>query len=682
MSIVDLTEDPAARDLFEKNLEAIRRYDEALADRLAQIETPVAKIVSVDGDDGEDQDLNLDIGHTLFYDKGVRKFVDEQYDVYVKEPYRIDISWPSIDNSAPQLLSKVAIRRLSALTTVNNIRRLPAGRQHDITGFAVSLGVGIGDHIGRLLNDHLAQSLIVVEQFEEFLWHSMHLHPWHEWVELVESRNGRVFFILNDNPTSVSSALTDALRSDNGGTLDGTLIYTHYRSHLVREIHRSLSEQISYIGTNRGFFEDENIMIQNATRNFLARDYAIWKSRPRREKYCPAFVVAAGPSVDAALDTIRKYRDQVVLISCGSGLKVLLSQGIRPDYHVEVENTFGQADILERVASQHDLSGITLVSAATVNKRTAAVFDKAIFFHRDTVCSSRFYLGDDEPVYMAVPTVANGGVRFAFGMAFKEVYMFGVDLGSRIEGYHHSKASSYYTDEEFMYSFQGTVENTQMGVTNDGNLGGTVKTHDGFLLSRLFMQKLIASYPSYRLYNCSDGVDIPGAIPKLPTVVNVTAEPSERDRALNLIDKEISHFAKGEGVSLENFRDLRRKTDIWYDKARETIKSLKEEEAEKPDPFESYDRLWKLFQPDVPGSPLDSIMTVVWQNNFGTVMTMFNIYFRMHRRVVEEDSMRLFHLFLGELQAFLDDMEAILTSVIDELISEVEDAQADMAKTA
>ena len=30
------------------------------------------------------------------------------------------------------------------------------------------------------------------------------------------------------------------------------------------------------------------------------------------------------------------------------GLKVLLSQGIRPDYHVEVENTFGQADILAR----------------------------------------------------------------------------------------------------------------------------------------------------------------------------------------------------------------------------------------------------------------------------------------------------------------------------------------------
>ncbi|MAX48098.1 MAG: hypothetical protein CMM78_07800, partial [Rhodospirillaceae bacterium] len=276
IKILDLTKDPEACERFERNLAALARHDPDLAQQLRAIDTPVSKIVEV-GDD-----LNLDIGHTLFYDTGVRQFVDEQYSAYAADPYRIEIGWPVRDNFPPQLMTKMAIKRLTYGATALGIEKQKENKQQGITGFAVSIGVGIGDHIGRMLNDYEAQSLIAVEQFIEFLWHSLYLNPWDEWIELVERRKGQVFFILDDNAVSVSSELTTALRSDNGGTLDGTLVYTHYRSHLVREIHKGLSDQISYIGSNRGFFEDENIMIMNATRNFLARDYAVWRTRPRR----------------------------------------------------------------------------------------------------------------------------------------------------------------------------------------------------------------------------------------------------------------------------------------------------------------------------------------------------------------------------------------------------------------
>jgi hypothetical protein len=673
MKILDLVNDPVACERFERNITALARHDPELAKKLRALEAPISKVVEV-GDD-----LNLDIGHTLFYKTGVQQFVDEQYSAYRKDPYRIDIGWPVRDNFPPQLMTKMAIKRLTYGATALGIEKQKDNLQHGITGFAVSIGVGIGDHIGRMLNEYEAQSLIAVEQFLEFLWHSLYLNPWDEWIELVESRKGQVFFIIDDNPVSVSSELSSALRSDNGGTLDGALVYTHYRSHLVREIHKGLSDQISYIGSNRGFFEDENIMLMNSTRNFLARDYAIWRTRPRREKLCPAFVVAAGPSVDAALETIRKYKDQVVLISCGSGLKVLLSHGIRPDYHVEVENTYGQADILERVASQYDLSGITFVGAATVNPRTAAVFDKAIFFHRDTVCSSRFYELNEDPMYLAVPTVSNGGARFALGMAFKEVYLFGVDLGSRIPNYHHSKASGYYTDEEFMFSFQGAKESTEMNLTMDGNFGGTVTTNDGFLLSRLFMQKLMKMFGGYTVYNCSDGVEIPGAIPKLPQTITLTSTPEDREKDLMRADREVLKFAKGEGIPLDRFYELREKTVVWYQEIYAAIAEMKT--VTKPDPFASYGTLWSIFQPKE-GEVFDPVVAVVWQNNYGTLMTLFNVYFRMHRRVTEEQAPAIYQLFLDELLGFLKDMEAILLSVLDELIGEVEASAAAKVKSA
>lgn len=674
MKTLDLRADAEAVELFEKNLAALNQHDPEIVERLRAMDDPVSSVVVDDSGD-----LNLDIGHTLFYENGIRQFVDEQFEAYCVDPYRIDIGWPVVDSDPPQLMTKMGIRRLTTLASMNGITRRKDGVQQGVTGFAVSLGVGIGNHPGRLLETYEAQSLIVVEQFIEFLWHSLHLNPWHEWVDIVEERAGRVFFVLDDDPASVSAELTDALRSDNGGTLDGTLIYTHYRSLLVREIHRGLSDQISYIGSNRGFFEDENIMIQNSTRNFLAGEYAVWRSKPRREKHCPAFVVAAGPSVDSAIDTIRRYQDQVVLISCGSGLKVLLSHGIRPDYHVEVENTFGQAEILERVASEFDLSGITLVAAATVNPRTAAVFDKAVFFHRDTVCSTRFFELDGNPVYLAVPTVANGGLRFALGMAFKEVFMFGVDLGSRIPDYHHSKASGYYTDEEFMFSFQGTKESTIMPLTLDGNLGGTVMTHDGFLLSRLFMQKLVRAYKGYTVYNCSDGVDIPGTVPRLPNIVEVSAGTEGRRRSLDLIVKEVDRYAAGENVDIERFLDLREKSVAWYIDAHDTVSRLKD--AETVDAFKSYNAFWQLFQPPKP-EEFDPVTSVVWQNNFGTVMTLFNIYFRMHRRVQDHEAMQVYQLFLAEMDGFLDDMEAILLSVIDELIEETRAVQSAPAMSA
>lgn len=674
MKSLNLNADPNAVELFEKNLDALSRHDPEIVDRLRSLVDPVSKVVEI-----EEGEHNLDIGHTLFYEKGVESFVDEQFDAYTQDPYRIDIGWPVVDTDPPQLMTKIAIRRLTTLASMNGITRRKDGVQQGVTGFAVTLGVGIGDHPGRLLQNYEAQSLIVVEQFIEFLWHSLHINPWHEWVDIVEERAGRVFFVLDDDPASVSAELTDALRSDNGGTLDGTLIYTHYRSLLVREIHKGLSDQISYIGSNRGFFEDENIMIQNATRNFLAGEYAVWRSRPRREKYCPAFVVAAGPSVDTAIETIRAHKDNAVIISCGSGLKVLMTHGIKPDFHVEVENTFGQAEILQRVSKQYDLSGITLVAAATVNRRSASAFDKVIYFHRDTVCSTRFYELDGNPVYLAVPTVANGGLRFALGMAFKEVYMFGVDFGSRIPDYHHSKVSGYYTDEEFMYQFQGTEESTIMPLSLEGNLGGTVMTHDGFLLSRLFMQKLVRAYGGYTVYNCSDGVEIPGTVPKLPEKVACNADPDQRQRSIDLIAREVDRYGRGENVEIERFLDLREKTVAWYIDAHATVSRLKD--AEKVDAFKSYNAFWQLFQPPTE-EEFDPVTSVVWQNNFGTVMTLFNVYFRMHRRVQDHEAMQIYQLFLAEMDGFLDDMEAILLSVIDELIEEAKAVQSLNSKSA
>lgn len=218
-----------------------------------------------------------------------------------------------------------------------------------------------------------------------------------------------------------------------------------------------------------------------------------------------------------------------------------------------------------------------------------------------------------------------------------------------------------------------------MPITAEGNLGGTVLTNDGFLLSRLFMQKLVQAYTGYTVYNCSDGVDIPGTVPKLPSKVTLTATPDDRKAAMSLIDREIDHYGQGECVDLARYRDLRQKTAVWYVGAYETIDRMAE--AQEVDVFKAYDQLWNLFQPPTEAE-FDPIAAVVWQNNFGTVMTLFNVYFRIHRRVEDCDTMRVYQMFLSELRCFLQDMEAILVSVIDLLVEETEQVKAEQPLSA
>ena len=663
MKTWDPLQDEEARARFVRNIEALSRHDPDLAAKLEDASRPVSRVIETE------TGRNLDIGHTMFYDTDVADYVDKQYEEFAADPYRIDLGWPGSEFVAPRVITRFAIQNMKAALVEKGLGPTSRDKERDVTGFAVILGVGIGDHIGRVIEDNEAQSLIVVEQFQDFLWYSLHLNPWDEWIESIEARNGRVFIIMSENAPSATTELVNALRSDHGGTLDGTLIYTHYRSNLVREINKGLMSQISYVGSNRGFFEDENIMILNATRNFIASDFRMWQSRPRREKLCPAFVVAAGPSIDESIDVIKANKDKAIIISCGSGLKVLLAYGVKPDFHCEVENTFGQADILERVASQHDLSGITLVAASTVNPRTAAVFEKHIFFHRDSVCSTLFF-EVARPIMNAVPTVANCGVRFALGMAFREIYLFGIDLGKRIEALHHSKVSGYYTDEEFMFSFQGTEESVSFPFSGDGNFGGTVQTSDGFLMSRLFLEKAIKGYRGHTVYNCSDGIEVPHSVPKLPSSVRVSATQEDRDHSIDLMHREFMDFSKGELTPPYRFHDLRDAVETWYAEFQDRIQEMK---AEPLTPFEIFGRIEEQFGGKDRSTP-DPEIALLRQSTYGTVFSTFNIFFRFYRRIEAGHEAVLQEIFLEELRLMLEDLEAILLGVVDELIGDIEAA--------
>ena len=113
---------------------------------------------------------------------------------------------------------------------------------------------------------------------------------------------------------------------------------------------------------------------------------------------------------------------------------MLLNHGIRPDFHVELENGVGTLEMMAATAEAHDLSGITLIASVTVQPAMVPYFDKCIHFFRERVSSTELFSGPFSILQPAGPTVANTALICGIRMGFRELYLFGVDMGSKVAG--------------------------------------------------------------------------------------------------------------------------------------------------------------------------------------------------------------------------------------------------------
>jgi hypothetical protein len=275
-----------------------------------------------------------------------------------------------------------------------------------------------------------------------------------------------------------------------------------------------MAADINLFMTGLGFLEDEIDMVRNTYRNL--KDYS-GKYFHRKKSACPlpAFVIASGPSLDNDLAFLRENADRAIVISCGTSIRILLRNGIVPDFHMEMENVPAVTDLMNRLSASFSLKGITLVASSTVDPGVKPYFDRVVFYFRGGLASfPLFSPAEDTNMPHGLPTVSNLGLSFAQQIGCKTVYLFGVDLGARDPKKHHAKDAPYNAGElEF---------NTVIDAPVPGNLGGTVYSEFVYLWSRDQMQEVILRYgPHLTYYNCSDGVRIRGTTPKLSRAISL-----------------------------------------------------------------------------------------------------------------------------------------------------------------
>jgi hypothetical protein len=530
-------------DLIQRNLAAFDRHQPAVAALLRGI----GQTASVAEHDADGAACNILVGGSeRLYPGAAKEWAAGQVTALLAEGQRIIFA----DLGHCNITRRMAPLFAPLIETCRTLVGGPlAGAPVVDIGYVFVFGVGLGYHVEELLRRVAARILVLVEPVPQFLLHSLAAVDWSALFDLAAEQGKSLQFVTAQQPAELCRQLEACVVRNGRDFIDGSYFMFHYYSWALKEAYAAFSLRIRHLYTSTGHFEDETRMMTNACGNMRRHGFHICEDKPFLPQGMPVFVVGSGPSLDNDLDFIRHWRDKVVLISSGTSLGILLQHGLRPDLHTETENGPKTFPILERLHREYGLHGIHLAASLTVDPQVPALFDRCWFFLRHGPSPSRLLAGIHNGLFGSDPTVANASLAVATAIGFSEIYLFGIDCGVR-EGCdrHHSRHSIYFTEH-------APIETDELMARYDrvlpGNFGGRFRTEWVFDMTALVIAEVRRRRPALKLFNCSDGARIDGALPKAAEAIDLSHLPAGLDpaRVLDQVESQMARYRPGELLS-------------------------------------------------------------------------------------------------------------------------------------
>lgn len=259
----------------------------------------------------------------------------------------------------------------------------------------------------------------------------------------------------------------------------------------------------------------------------------------------PVFVVGNGPSLDKLIPYIKQYKDQVILVTCGTALSAVMAYGIVPDFHAEAEQNRSTYPLIKNVKNKEKLKEICLISFTAVHPATLALFKEAYLAFKKGEVATKFikiFLPESErndfpELIYAYPTATNLALSFIAEVGFKNVYLFGVDLGQVESEKHHSIKSIYFNDDgKELHDFS---KSNPHNYVVPGNFREIVFTKMEFNMARQTMDFLIKRFKNLVVYNCSDGARIEQAIPLSAENIIISKSNLDKEKFLDVLSHNI-----------------------------------------------------------------------------------------------------------------------------------------------
>ncbi|MGE0254125.1 MAG: motility associated factor glycosyltransferase family protein [Alphaproteobacteria bacterium] len=506
----------SAGTLAEAGLAAFARHAPQLHARLAGLDTLHSRLVVA-----PDGKIDMAFRGQLFHGGDAVGATSEAFARWCRQPERRFLGRPQPDRIRGQAADyAVALERIQQDLGVAADPSHADPHAH----FCIVFGLGLGLHLAPLIERTAARVLVVVEPTLEHFAHSLHVVDWASLFADAEAAGRTIHFITDRDQDTIASRLRRFVRIGNPALLDGVAVYRHMPSSLLSAAADAFQRDLHLHLRGLGYFEDELVMTANAARN-LARDGARVIAQPLPARAEPVFICGSGPSLDREIDFIKANAGRAVIVSIGSALRVLREAGLVPDFHVELENEDINADNIARTAAEFGLAGTTLLGSATVMPHAAACFERHIFYFRDRVSSTALFGRGAHALGACGPTVANAALVTLLYLGFRDLCLFGIDMGARDPDHYHSSRT---------FVGLGIKSEWAKGERHPvpGNFGGVAWSEGILQWSRAAAEAVLRLHPDVRCRNCSDGARIAGAVPQVSRSLSLPDGAVDRARMM------------------------------------------------------------------------------------------------------------------------------------------------------
>ncbi|MBR9971348.1 motility associated factor glycosyltransferase family protein [Magnetospirillum sulfuroxidans] len=524
--------------LYDRNLGFLQKHFPQVYDQIAMLDNKISQPVIEDG-----VIIDLNLGSGRLYKGDGRLTGDSQAASFIAAPSRS--GYKSVEGIASD--SIVSRRYYDQIhealkdVGVDAISPEPLGR----ASFMFTFGIGLGFHLAPLIEGVDVEHVVIVEAVDEFLSWSLRAIDWSALHKGMEERNQVLHLFVNSDPVVLAGNINRVIEAVGEMFLDGAYFFRHYPFWALDEAYKRIRSELPMRMVGRGYYEDERKMIRHGVVNLHKFDHYLVRGQFRRRHGVPAFIVAAGPSLDESIEYLRQWKDHGIIFSAGTTLQALVKAGIMPDYHIELENVATTHQVCMHILEQRPelfpdgrFTGTKMIASTSVSPLVPPLFDENYFFYRDCAVSTTCFGEGIEIMNGVGPSISNTCISVAARLGFENMYLFGVDCGWRDPCNHHSKNTMYYTLDGFKTDrFDGEF-------SSPGNFGGTVYSNLIFTWTRDMIEQKVKLF-GLKMFNCSDGAYIHGTTPKLPESLFFANKPLDKEAVFQRIRDESEFFAAG-----------------------------------------------------------------------------------------------------------------------------------------
>ncbi|MBE0351608.1 motility associated factor glycosyltransferase family protein [Pseudoalteromonas lipolytica] len=498
-------------------------------------------------DDGGN--VNLFNNGQFVYSESPHDLAKKQVNVFLDNPVYSSYDIKHANDESISFKHEALLKSIYNVRNAETGGKIPKPTNEKRLDFVCFLGGGLGYQIVELVNRKNVLNIFLFEPNLDCFYALLHCVELKPLSDKCISQGGTFNITVGGDEHKVVNDISKLLFEQGHFNLSLIYFFKHYDSDTISKIMGAIKEFGHRWHGGWGFFEDEIIGISHTLSNLNSKFPVLKKANSFKNilKKSDVFLVANGPSLDSAIEFLKSNQDNVIIISCGTALKALLINNIKPDIHVEMERTAGLSNYVKAVERTEGitikLSEINIVALNTVYDGILKRFKAAHLLTKVNDAGGHLIRRLDKKMKYAYPmysnpTVTNTGLAVATELGFEKLYLVGADFGFVSQNYHHSKHSIYF-DNDFQHK-EVVDENMQTNMVVKGNFRDEILTTNIFDSSKSAVELLLQNKPRVKVFNTSDGALIKYTKPKRIDDVKINNKLSNKQEKVAALLKEAS----------------------------------------------------------------------------------------------------------------------------------------------